>query len=410
MLQVFFYRAKQAPGSMVEGTLEAASQDDAVRVLGQRGLTPITVSRQAAPVSLPEKTPGLAGLSRSGRVSLKKVAFFTRQMSDLLSAVVPLFRALQVVERKTNDKLLKSIITHLRVAVHDGAPLSGEMARYAGVFSLYYVSIVSAAEASGDLSKAFDHLADLLEKEEELWSQVRSSLAYPCFVLGIGFMTVFVLLSFVIPRFAVMFEEFSQALPWPTVFLMSVSGFLAHFWWLVLLGAGMLGLGLWRWGKREANRSKIDTFLLGLPGVRIFVQTLETARYTRVLGTLIESGVVLIKALDIAAATVGNRVFKAELVLVSGEVLKGISLGEALKKVSLFPETAVNMIDIGQETGHFEKGLYKIAGLFERETERIMKTGVSLLGPLMLTGVIIVVGFVVVAIMLPVLQMNQFIR
>ncbi|NTV29630.1 MAG: type II secretion system F family protein [Candidatus Omnitrophica bacterium] len=407
----FKYRAKEGPDQLVEGVLEAPDSSQAVTELMRKGLTPLTiVEQQSGPSSSGIDRLNLQPTHSAIRVKKSDIVFFTRQMSDLLEASVPIFRALQLTAQKTSNAEFRQVIHQMGENIRNGASFSAELAGNSNLFSTYYVGMVKAGEMAGRLEAVLGRLAVTLEKEQEVLGKVRSSLAYPLFVLTIGCLTVFVLLSFVIPRFMVMFEDFGQSLPLPTLILMGLSNVLARFWWLFLLAGAGISIVWHKWCATESGRRQLDAFVLGLPVVGPYIQAVETGRFARILGTLIESGVALVPALDIARETVSNTVLKEQLSVVSSAVLHGMSLGNALQQVSFFPEMVSGMVFVGEETGRFEKGLYKVADLFEREAEQMTRTGVSLLGPLVLTAVIIVVGCIVIAVILPVMQMNQLIR
>lgn len=407
----FKYKAKEVPHELLEGVVEAADYGQAVDALIKKGLTPIEVRADDIEAALTGPAKGLIEpKALKARINRNEVVYFTRQMSDMLDAAVPIYKALQLVSRKTRDKEFRSIIDQMGEGIRNGASFSSELSRHQNIFSPYYVQMVRAGEMAGRSEIILGRLAGYLEKEQEIAGKVKASLAYPLLILFIGFLVVFILLSFVIPRFVIMFEDAGQSLPLPTTILMMISGLLARFWWLIGVAFIIGSDWLIKWGRTDRGKRWIDWHLLKMWVVGPFIQAVETGRFARVLGTLIENGVAIVKALDIAKETVSNHVLREQLSAVSSEVLHGMSLGNALKKVEFFPEMVSDMIYIGEETGHFEKGLYKIADIYEREAERMMATSVSLLGPMVLIGLVAVVGFIVIAIMLPIMQMNQLIR
>lgn len=404
----FQYEAKSGPHKKVEGFIDADNHDHAINEIIRSGLTPLEVREK----SVPQRDQHISAKRRpffAIRISKKDLLLFTRQLADLLDSAVPLFKAIQLAGKQTQNKELQRIIQCVQSDVSDGVSFSEALSKRKYVFPRYYVNMVRAGEVSGRLDVVLARLSAYLEKEEEISGNIRTSLAYPAFVFIIGCITVFVLLSFVVPRLAVMFEDFHQSLPVVTIVLMRVSAFFEHFWWLV----GMLFIGggklFFQWIQTEEGKKWLDTRLLKLWIVGSFIRMVEVGRFARTLGTLIESDVKIVTALETVTATAGNMVLKEELRMASAEVTQGASLGKALRSVTFFPEMAVNMIAIGEEAGRFEKGLYKVADVYERESEVIRKTAVSLLGPLVLTVVIAVIGAVVIAMLLPIMQMNQLV-
>ena len=254
-----------------------------------------------------------------------------------------------------------------------------------------------------------NRLADYLDKEQETQSKVRSSLAYPALILIVGILTVFVLLTFVIPRLTVMFDDFNQDLPLVTLFLINISSFFAQFWWIMVISITGGIVYLKKWFQSEKGRLWFDSTIIKLPIFGYFIKVVEIGRFCRTLGTLLESGVVITTALNSVWATVNNQVLRNEIKQVSEDVTNGASLRGALKSCSFFPEIAVNMISVGEETGNLEKSLLKIADTFERQADQTIKTLVSLIGPIVLVFIVSIVGVVVIAMLLPIFQMNLLI-
>ncbi|MBF0479712.1 MAG: type II secretion system F family protein [Candidatus Omnitrophica bacterium] len=407
----FHYQAKNGPNEIVEGTIDADNYAQAVNGITLKGLTPIEVKESVLDFPSEDKASRkILSISLTKKISLSELAVFTRQMSNLLDGAVPLLKAVQLIGNQTSNKKLNQIIHQVEENVRNGSAFSDALAQYENVFPSYYVNTVRAGEVGGKLDVVLGRLAGYLEKEQAIAGKVKASLAYPAFVLVIGCLTVFVLLSFVIPRLTVMFEDFDQSLPLMTIVLMHISGFFMKFWWAMIIALLVIFKFLHQWSRSEAGKKWLDTYLLRVWILGPFIQTVEIGRFARTFGTLIESGVTIITALETVTETVGNSVLKEELLQVSSEVAQGTSLGNALKRDPFFPEMAVDMIAIGEESGRFEKGLYKIADVYEQESERMMNTAVSLLGPIVLTIVIIFVGFIIMAVMLPILQMNQLIH
>lgn len=407
-MPIFAYKAKEGPSKIIDGQIEATSADNAVSKIIQLGLAPIDITEKEVSDS-PQKASLKPTLQFSRRVSLNDISIFTRQLCDLVDAAVPILRALEIVSQQTQRPQMKEIVEELFSHVQDGGALSEALAQHSGVFSELYINMVKTAEVSGQMEVVMARLAEHLEKEQETISKIRQSLAYPMMILLVGFLTVFVLLSFVVPRLSVMFEDFDQTLPAVTMILMGISSFFAHYWWVMIMMMITAGLYFKRWISTEVGRFKYDRFKLRVPLLGDFIKIVETGRLSRTLGTLIESGVVITTALNSVWATIINVVLRDEMRQVAEEVKNGESLKTALRGCSFFPEMATNMISVGEETGKLERGFYKVADTYERQSDRIMKTLISLLGPIVLVIIVSIVGFVVIAMILPILQMNTLI-
>ncbi len=410
-MPTFKYRAKEGPEKIVSGVIESKDMDKAVEQIIHLGLTPLDVEAYQEPRKQSDSSgPAVSGFFRRRAVSLSHNAAFTRQMSDLLDASVPMLRALEIVVRQTRDPAVKKIVSQIHDFVKDGSSLSGALGRFPDVFSPFYIHMVRAGELGGRLEKILGRLADSLEKMEEIQGRVRSSLAYPLLVLAVGGITIFILLTFIIPRLSTMFYDLDQALPLPTVVLIGLSSFFARFWWLVLAVAGIGAAYGGQWAASPAGRARLDRIKLKIPFLGNFITMVEVARFSRTAGTLLESGVTITDALNAVCWTVDNTVFREDIERISQEVQGGSTLRAALGKSRIFPDMVANMISVGEEAGQLERGLYKIADTFERRSDQVVKAMLSLLGPLVLIVIVSFVGFAVIAMLLPILQMNLLIQ
>ncbi|MBF0479693.1 MAG: type II secretion system F family protein [Candidatus Omnitrophica bacterium] len=412
-MKQFYYKAKDGMQNVVEGQVSALSREQAIAQLVQKKLAPLLVQDvlERVVVKPQVKKNLLQGWSAFvSRVRTKDVVLFTRQMSDLIGAAVPILRSLQIVEHQTRHEALKECVQGMYEAVRDGAAFSDALSQYKNIFSALYINMVKTGELSGKLELTLERLADHLEKEMEVGQKIRGSLAYPAFILGVGALTVFVLLSFVIPRLTVIFEDMDQALPLPTIILLKVSGFFAAYWWAVLLGIFVGGGYVWQWSRSDHGRVWIDRKKLQLPLLGEFIKQAEMGRFARTLATMLDTGVSITIALKAVARMIDNVILREQIMHISDLVANGASLRNAVAQAKFIPEMAVNMISIGEETGKLEKGLYKVADVYEKQTAETMKTAITLLGPAVLVFIIVIVGFVVIAMLLPIFQMNTMIK
>lgn len=411
-MPAYVYKAKEGPEKIVQGTIDAQNRNSAIQAVAALGLTPLDVvpaGEDSPAQELKTARPAL-DFSFSRRISPALVVSFTREMSDLVDAAVPVLRALQIVSRQIRRPHFKKIVDATAAFVENGGSFSQALAQYPRVFPNFYVRMVKAAEAAGRLGDVLKRLAAHLEKEQEIRGRVQSSLAYPLLIFGAGILTVVVLLVFVIPRLAVMFDDLNQDLPWPTVFLVKTSAFFVRYGWFIAAVTTVAAVYANQWRRLPQGRRWFDRLQLKTPFLGDFIKIVTIGRLARTLGTLLENGVAVTTALETAAQTVDNTVIRGEIERVSREVAGGATFKAALRQTIFFPETTADMIAVAEETGRLDQGLYKIAETFERQADRTVQMMLSLLGPVVLIAVVAVVGFAVIAMLLPIFQMNLLIQ
>jgi general secretion pathway protein F len=448
----FRYQAVEVNGASVEGVIEAEDRKAALRLLGQRGLFPsnleIYISGLGATaalervgnrrgneaekhlpdesVSLPQRLPlaraaegetrvpateGQGRESRAGtRIKRKEITAFTREMAALLGASIPIPQALGGLGEEEENLALREVVLKITDSVRKGAALSAAMEEHPKLFNKLYVSMVHVGEEAGALPKVMAELADLLEHEDEVRSEVISAVSYPVFVLAFGVFTVTLLLTVVLPRLFGMFEEMLPILPLPTLILLKVSGFFHHFWpWILTAVAGM-GVALWRYFQTTQGAEVRDRTKLRLPLIGSVFRAAALSRFARTLGTLARSGVSLLPALKIVENTIGNHVLAQQIARVAEETRGGDSFAAPLRKLGIFPNTVVQMINVGEESGKLDEMLLKVADIEERQMRARTKTLISLLGPALILAVGALVGFIVIALLLPIFNMSQMLR
>jgi len=456
-MNAFRYWAVQRDGAAVEGVVEADDRRAALQALGRRGLFPSKIEACAAPLSrtsgslgegaaapahhrrAESRTPAEAGRrgvknvlrkarvaakpkavgpeegstgtgQGSVRVKRKQITAFTRELSALLGAAIPIPQALDGLGEEEDNLALKSVVLGLAESVRKGTSLSTAMEGYPQLFSRLYVSMVRVGEEAGALPAVMGDLADLLEHEDEVRGEVVGAVAYPTFVLGFGIFTVVVLLTVVLPRLFGMLQEMLNVLPLPTLILLKVSKVLSEDWlWIVLAVAGSV-FGLRRYLKTERGAEAWDGLKLRLPLIGGVFRSAALGRFARTLGTLAKSGVSLLPALRIVEDTIGNRVLAKQVALVSEETRGGDSLAAPLRKLAVFPKGVIQMIEVGEETGRLDEMLLKIAEIEERHMRAKTKTLVSLLAPVLILVVGALVGFMVIALLLPIFKMSRAIH
>jgi general secretion pathway protein F len=343
-------------------------------------------------------------------VSRKEITAFTREMGALLGAAIPIPQALDGLGEQEENPALKVIVLQIADQVKRGSALSAALDEHPNLFSKLYVSMVRVGEEAGALPKVMADLAALLEHEDEVRSEVVAAVSYPVFVLVFGILTVAVLLTVVLPRLFSMLEEMMNVLPLPTLILLRVSGFLHHYWPLVLIGVGILAVGLRYFLRSPQGAEAWDRTKLRLPVLGSVFRAAALSRFARTLGTLARSGVSLLPALKIVENTIGNLVLAKIVAQVAEETRGGDSLAAPLRKLNVFPRTVVQMISVGEETGKLDEMLLKVADIEERHMRSKTKTLISLLAPAMILVVGALVGFMVIALLLPIFKMSTAIH
>ncbi len=402
----YIYKAKRGPAEIKEGKIEAENQNQAAAKLSSMGLFVLSIEEETA--AFIKKSKGRFLFFKS--IRLRDLSNFTRQLSNLLDSGMTMLNGLSVLMEQSESPHLRHTIGLIRDDVRGGVTFSAALAKYPKVFSVLYVSMVAAGEISGSLENVLRRLSDFMEKDEESISKVRASMAYPALMAFVGFITIFVLLSFVAPRLTSIFIDLGQALPLPTKILIGISSFFARFWILMIIVVVITITAFSRWLKTEDGKAAFDAIKLKVPLLGSFVQKVEIARFGRTLGTLIGNGVPIIQALGVASSTLGNTVIRHDMEEAKKDVVEGAPLSISVKKSGHFPVMVTNMIAVGEESGTLEKSLFKIADAYDTEIDRATKAITSLLEPGLILFMGIVVGFIVIAMLLPIFQLNLMIR
>lgn len=406
----FFYEAKKNPQEFVRDVLEAEHLEEAIKKITALGYVPLKVTPYLPAAKKNAFQSRKKTISFGASVPKSQIVNFTRQLFDLIDSGIPLLRALGITAHQAKYPRFKEMLNQIYALVQGGASFSEALLHYQDAFSMLYINMIKSGEMSGNLVLILERLSSFLENDEEWRSQVKSSLIYPCLILIVGIGTIFVLLTFVIPRLTDMFQDLSARLPFPTMLLIFISDFFARFWGLMIVGACLLGLLFKRYSLSETGKSQIDRMTLKVPLVGSFVQHSEIARFSRTLSTLLSSGVAIVPALESTSAVLDNAILKTEARKILKCVSAGSSLTESIKLSGFFPDLASSMVAIGEESGRLDTALLKLAISYEKKTESMMKVLTSLLEPLLIAGVGIIIGFVVISMLLPIFQINFVIQ
>ncbi len=400
----FAYKAKKGAKDIIEGRMEADNERIVVSRLSQMGMYPLRIDAENGPVSVAGRFPF------SGRVGTKDMAVFTHQFSDLLGSGLTLMSALGVLRDQMENKVLKAVLGDVEEKVRDGVPLSEAFAAHPKVFSGFFVSMVNSGEVGGVLENVLKRLSVHYEKEDDIKSKIQSAMAYPCLVLAVGIGTVFVLLSFVIPKLTDIFDEFGQALPFPTRLMIGISDYFARFWWLILCISAAVIIMIARAASSRQGKYRIDLFILSTPLFGGFIKKTELSRMTKSLAVLLDNGVPILRSIEVVSATSANEVLRCEFEVIGSKIRDGASFSAAIKDNAQFPAFIKNMISVGEESGNLEGALNRIGDSYEHDADRAVKIMTSLIEPLMILAMGAVVAFIVVAMLLPIFQLNLMVK
>ena len=400
----FSYKARDVAGRMVEGTLEASDQKAAVDRL--RGLKLILQD-------ISEKKEGGFG-SFIGKVNpfrpkvhAKDIVIFSRQLSTLISAGVPIVQGLGILEAQSENPAFKAVVTAVKTDIEAGLGIADAMKKHPQAFSTLYVSMIRAGEVGGILDSILERLSTYLEQSEALKAKIKSALMYPMIVAGVAGMITIFLLVFVIPTFKGIFSSFGAELPLPTRIVIVISDFLKNHIIMVLAAPIAIFFGGKKYYGTPGGRGKFDTIALKLPVFGMLLTKVSIAKFARTLGTLLKSGVPILQGLDTVAATAGNVVVERAVLSCRESVKEGGRLVEPLKKADLFPQMVIQMIGVGEETGSLDNMLVKIADFYDQEVDTAVKGLTSMLEPMVMVFLGVIVGGIVIAMFFPMFSLGD---
>jgi general secretion pathway protein F len=411
-MPVYQYRGYRNDGGSATGIIDAENAKVARLKLRKDGVFPTDVIEQGA-VAQPHDNRRVTVGYRPGRfpsLSANDLALMTRQFATLLVAGLPLIDALGVLVDQAEKKPVKALFADIREQIRGGKALSAVLEQHGKDFSPIYVHMVRAGETSGALDQILFRLAEFLEKQLALKNKVTNALLYPALMLFVGVSVLFFLMTFVVPKITAVFTNMQQALPWPTVALMSISQFFADYW---LLLAGLLIVGIvlvQRSVRTDRGRIAADRLILRLPLIGDVARMVSISRLSSTLATMLASGVQLLDALDVSKRVMNNRVLEETVEGARQNIREGETIADPLKRSGEFPALVTHMIAVGERSGEMEEMLRRVSQIYDGEVERVITRLTSLLEPIMILAMGVIVFFIVVAILLPIFEMGQMVR
>jgi type IV pilus assembly protein PilC len=436
-MPTFSVEAMDNKGKRIKADIDASSANDAIAKLKQKGYKPMNVKEKAgsAAVATPPPTPAAApashapparpsapapmsvvptggksgrkGLFFAGRVRHKQLTQFTQQLSVLMDAGLPIVRSLKILGNQQKPGLLKNIVLEVAEDVETGSSFSEALGKHPKTFDKLYVNMVKAGEAGGVLDVILQRLAAFMERMEALKRKIIGASIYPAVVITIAVGVVLAIMKFIVPKFRDVFQQVHVEMPSLTIMLMKISEIIENFWYIILATPFLFYFIMKAWGRTKSGRLAIDKFKLSAPLIGMIIKKSVIARFCRTLGTLLQSGVPILEALAIVKNATGNEVVSNAISTVHDSIREGESIAEPLAACGVFDDIVINMIDVGEETGELDKMLLKISDNYDAEVDAAVSALMSVMEPILIVGLGFTVGFIVVALFLPLISLLE---
>ncbi len=402
MSEVYKWSGKASNGKIVKGEITAASDQDVKSYLRRQRIIPKSISKKSKP---------LFSSFSGGSVKDKDLVIFTRQFSTMIGAGLPLVQALEILSTQTENKFFAKTIAEIKNEVEGGSTFADALQKHPKIYSDLYTNMVAAGEAGGILDTILIRLATYIEKAQNLKRKVKGAMVYPSVTMTVAIAVIVIIMVFVVPTFATMFATLGGSLPMPTQIIIDVSDFLAGTGGLVVL-ASIISFAVFiiQFKKTEKGRKIIDRFILKTPVVGILFKKVAVAKFTRTLGTLISSGVPILDGLNITAKTAGNKVVEESVLRVRQGVSEGKTIAEPLSEAKVFPPMVTQMIAVGESTGALDSMLEKIADFYDDEVDIAVSNLTSMIEPLLMVFMGGTIGFIVIAMYLPIFKLITLVK
>jgi type IV pilus assembly protein PilC len=393
-MPAYAWKGKNRMGEAQEGVLVSDSRDAAAATLKRNGIEVTAIGAMAA-----------KGTKSFGKVKPKELAIFTRQFSVMIDAGLPLVQCLEILGAQQQDKGFQRIIEAVRGDVEQGLTLQAALSKHPKAFNDLYVNMVGAGESGGILDVILQRLSGYIEKAVKLTAKVKGAMTYPVAVITIAIAVVVIIMVKVIPVFSAMYDGLGSKLPYPTLMCMALSNVLINYSWLLIIAVAIIVVGLRQYYKTPAGRLQIDALMLKIPIIGDILRKVAVARFCRTLGTLISSGVPILEGMDITARTSGNMVIQNAILKSKDAVEQGRNIATPLAETKVFPPMVVQMVGVGEATGALDAMLSKVADFYEDEVDNAVANLTSLMEPIMIAMLGGIIGFIVVAMYLPIFNL-----
>jgi len=409
-MATYNYRAKKGLQEIVSGTIEAISEKEAIEKISALGYLPmrleeVKAGQKAQAVAAPPPAP-----KSFGRIKGSQITVFSRQLSSLIKSGVPILTAINIIKEQSENVHFKAVLSDIYSVIKNGGTFSSALEVYPKYFPVLYVAMVRTGENSGALAASLLRIADYRAKQEELLSRFRMAMAYPVLMALVGIGTVVFMLTFVMPRLMGIFSNLGQNLPLPTQILLAVSQGLRQWWGWIILAILVVILLIKQQHKTKMGRLYWSMLKLHIPIFGKFALKADLACFSRTLELLIKSGLPILQALQISVQVLDNELIRERLIKSHRDLEQGGSFGRSMKDSKLLPLFMVNLISVGEESGNLAGALGEVADSYERDTDEMIRIMSSLLEPLMILVMGVIVGFIVVAMLLPIFEINMISR
>jgi type II secretory pathway component PulF len=415
-MPLFQYKALQADGAVAEGQLEAAGRPEAFAQMAGLGLRPVSLAEKSGGagkpgLALPASLGSISLFKKGHKVSGRALENFTRLLSSLLAAGVPLSRAMVILYKEASNPVAQAKWKEIHDYVVDGMSLADAMSKSPDTFPRVYTAMVQAGETGGFLDLVLAQIADFQSREKDLKSKVTAAMLYPCVLLFLALAVLVFLLTFFIPKFQVIFKGLGAALPLPTQIVLGASHVVRSYGLLVVVGLVVLGMMVRTWFASEQGRRVWEGLMLRLPVVGPLVAQFAMARFCRMLGTLLGAGVPLVQGLNVARKSIGNQILVDAVSSSIERVQQGGQLGASLAACKgLFPSSVLEMVSVAEESGKLDQELIRIANVTEGDLDRQLKTAVAFAEPLLLFFIAAFIGTIFISMVLPIFTMQEYIK
>jgi type IV pilus assembly protein PilC len=399
-MAMYSYKARTPDGRVIDGQIDVPDENTLSAKLKAQKMTLVSAVKQG----------GLAAIFKTGpKVKTDQITIFCRQFSTMISAGLPVLQALNILCEQADDKVFKDVLSKIRDDIGGGANLSDAMSKFPSVFDNLFCNMIRAGELSGALDQILDRLSGYLEKADALTSKIKGAMTYPATISVVMVVVVIVLMVKVVPAFSAVFASMGGKLPAPTQLLLDISSFFQHYFIHMFVGGFVLISGIQIIQRTEQGGMFLDTVVLKIPVFGDLVKKQTVARFSRTLGTLLKSGVQILDALDTVARSSGNRVVEKALLDTRAAVREGQSLTDPMKATGLFPTMVISMVSVGEETGKLDEMLLRMSDFYEAEVDVAVDAVMGMMEPMIMVVLCIVVGFIVIAMFLPIFSMGSMV-
>ncbi|MDP8213354.1 MAG: type II secretion system F family protein [Candidatus Zapsychrus exili] len=402
-MTTFIYKAKKGTIKTVTGTISANTQDEAIELINELGLLPIFVKSQSS------KDLSI-DLNKIKKIKRKELYIFNKQLRNLLKSGVSILKALSIIEDQTENITFRRIIVAIGLGIRNGKSFSECLMVYPSLFSQLYITMVTVGEESNNLEEVIEKISEYQYQQQQITAKVKSALAYPLFMFFMGLVSVYFILTFVLPRMAGLFESIADTLPLPTIILLKISYLFNQYAIVIILAILLIVFGIIRWAKSQKGHLAISNILLRIPIFGEIVLRNELACFCRTVVLLLNSGISIVNAIRISIPIMSNEVIKLSFVKCKDDLIAGGSFGDGIRKCEQIPVMMGHLISVGEESGNLNSVLNDIADSYEQETEEKIKVITTLLEPIMILAIGLIVGFIVFAMLLPIFQIDVLAR